>query len=271
MRLRGVRGGVESCAVGGRPVAGSSSGRLEEEAPEEEKPDDEGERDDDELDERQSRYLRGFRTARALSRAVILSARRAACQRSILGRSGRLTISFPQKIRGKAAAGSVLRAHARRAAEGGGRAGGFVKKALDVIVCLTDSSPESSGALGEKLNREGQRVVRSRTAAGMVLLVLAAHAFVASATHFHTPFVAAGGSSQAALQSRDANDQGAPPSGEANCFLCRLQRDCAGGVRHSAPALAPPPAVSVEHESVGETAVRTARLLLRSGRAPPLA
>jgi hypothetical protein len=106
---------------------------------------------------------------------------------------------------------------------------------------------------------------------GVVLFVLAAHAFVASATHFHTPFVVADGSSQAAWQSRDANEQGAPPSSEANCFLCRLQRDCAGGVQHSAPALAPPPVVSVEHESVRETPVRSARLRLRSGRAPPLA
>ncbi len=104
-----------------------------------------------------------------------------------------------------------------------------------------------------------------------MLLVLAAHAFVASATHFHTPFAVADGSSQAALQSRDAKEEGVPPSGEANCFLCRLQRDFVGGLQQSAPALAPPSAVSVEHESVRETPVRTARLLLRSGRAPPLA
>ena len=124
--------------------------------------------------------------------------------------------------------------------------------------------------LGEKLNREGRRVVRSRTAAGVVLLVLVAHAFVASATHFHTP-LAADRSAQAAAQSRDARGQNVPPSGDANCFLCRLQRDFVSGVQQAAPTLAPPPAPAVEHESVRETAVRTARLLLRPGRAPPLA
>ncbi len=125
--------------------------------------------------------------------------------------------------------------------------------------------------LGERLNREGRRVVRSRAAAGVVLLILAAHAFVASATHFHTPLVAADASARPALQSRDEKGQSAPQSGEANCFLCRLQRDFVNGLQQSAPALAAPPAVSVEHESVRETPVRTARLLLRSGRAPPLA
>lgn len=125
--------------------------------------------------------------------------------------------------------------------------------------------------LGEKLNRDGRKVVRSRTAAGVVLLVLVAHAFVASATHFHAPLFNADRSAQAAVQSRDARGQNAPPSGDANCFLCRLQRDFVSGVQQSAPALSPPPAVSVEHESVRETPVRTARMLLRAGRAPPLA
>lgn len=104
-----------------------------------------------------------------------------------------------------------------------------------------------------------------------MLLVLVAHAFVVSATHFHTLSVPADGSSQAALQSRDATEQSAPPSGDANCFLCRLQREFAGGVQQSAPALAPPPAISAEHEFTRKTTVRTARLLLRCGRAPPLA
>lgn len=163
--------------------------------------------------------------------------------------------------------------HARAGSKRGAkeRACGFIKTGRDVIVCLTDSSTESAGALGEKLNRGGRGVVRSRAAAGVVLLVLVAHAFVANATHFHTPLAADDRSAQAAVQSRDARGQNAPPSGDANCFLCRLQRDFVSGVQQSASTLAPPPAVSVEHESARETPRRTARPLMRPGRAPPLA
>jgi hypothetical protein len=107
--------------------------------------------------------------------------------------------------------------------------------------------------------------------AGAVLLVLALHAFVASATHFHASFVPADGTSQAVLQSPDDSGQSTAPPGDANCFVCRLQRDFVNGVQQAAPALAPPPAVAVEHEPFRETPVRTARLLLRAGRAPPLA
>jgi len=104
-----------------------------------------------------------------------------------------------------------------------------------------------------------------------MLLALALHAFVASATHFHTSFAPANGASQAVLESRDDLGQGTAPSGDASCFLCRLQRDFVNGVQQSAPALAPPPAVAVEHEPFRETPVLTTRLLLRAGRAPPLA
>jgi hypothetical protein len=104
-----------------------------------------------------------------------------------------------------------------------------------------------------------------------VLLVLALHAFVASATHFHTSFVPAAGASQAVLESRDDAGQGTAPSGDANCFLCRLQRDFAGVLQQSPPALAPPPTVAFEYEPFRETPVRAARPLRRAGRAPPLA
>ncbi|HJQ32640.1 MAG TPA: hypothetical protein VJ866_10690 [Pyrinomonadaceae bacterium] len=125
--------------------------------------------------------------------------------------------------------------------------------------------------MGGKLNREGQRIVRSRKAVGAVLLVLALHAFVASATHFHASFAPANGASQAVLESRDDAGQRTTPSSDANCLLCRLQRDFVGGVQPAAPALAPPPTITVEHESVREAPVRTTRLLMRAGRAPPLA
>ena len=104
-----------------------------------------------------------------------------------------------------------------------------------------------------------------------MLLVLALHAFVASATHFHTSFAPANGASQAVLEGRDDAGQNTAPSGDANCLLCRLQRDFVGGVQPAAPALAPPPAVASEHEPFRETHVNTTRLLLRAGRAPPLA
>ena len=104
-----------------------------------------------------------------------------------------------------------------------------------------------------------------------MLLVLVAHAFVASATHFHASFVPSAGSAQAALQSRDEGGHSAPSSGEARCLLCRLQRDFASVVQHSTLVLAPPPAAAVKHESLRNTPAPAVRSLLRSGRAPPLA
>ena len=126
-------------------------------------------------------------------------------------------------------------------------------------------------ALGEKLNREGQGIARWRAALGAALLVLAAHAFVASATHFHAPSVRAEGAAQAAFKGQDDGERGAPQSGDPRCFLCRLQRDFVSDLQQSAPALAPPAPPTLEHELTHQTPALAARTLLRPGRAPPLA
>ena len=125
--------------------------------------------------------------------------------------------------------------------------------------------------MGEKLNREGRGLVRPRAAAGLVLLLLAAHAFVASATHFHASLAPAVGSSQPALLSREEGERGTPTPGDPRCFLCRLQRDFISDLEQSAPALAPPGSATLEHESAHHAPARDARTLLRPGRAPPLA
>ena len=104
-----------------------------------------------------------------------------------------------------------------------------------------------------------------------MLLVLAAHAFVASATHFHAPSARAAASSQTALASQSEGERGTPPSGDTRCFLCRLQRDFVSDLQHSVPALALPAPATLEHESAQQTPALTTRTLLRRGRAPPLA
>lgn len=125
--------------------------------------------------------------------------------------------------------------------------------------------------MGVKLDRQWREVVRSRAAAGLVLLVLAAHAFVASATHFHAPAAGAAGSSQTALARQGGGEREAPPSGDARCLMCRLQRNFVTGVPDSTPVLASPAALAPEHEFLRNTRACPAPTSLRSGRAPPLA
>jgi hypothetical protein len=103
------------CGVGGssptavrEPVCGASFGRLEHEAPEEEEADKEDEHDDNDLNFSHSQFLRSL-CDRLWFRADILSAHRAACQRSSPVCPNRRGRHFPLKIRKKTAAGSLRR------------------------------------------------------------------------------------------------------------------------------------------------------------------
>ena len=115
-----------------------------------------------------------------------------------------------------------------------------------------------------------RRFVRSRAAASLLLLALTAHAFVASATHFHR--LPQPGASPAQVTFRNGEDRGeGAPLGadEKQCLLCRLQRNLVTDLQHAALVIAAPPASTPVHEPLHEVAARAGTILLRQGRAPP--
>ena len=116
-----------------------------------------------------------------------------------------------------------------------------------------------------------QKFVRSRAAAGLLLLVLTVHAFVASSTHFHR-LPQPGGASPARVNVQSGEDrrEGAPLGGdEKQCLLCRLQRNFVSDLQQAALVIAPLPARTPAPEPLHETAMRAGSVLLRQGRAPP--
>lgn len=123
--------------------------------------------------------------------------------------------------------------------------------------------------MGDKLSSPGSKIVRSRAAAGLLLLALTAHAFVAGTTHFHR--VAQPGALPAhAVRSGEERGPDAPLAGdEKQCLLCRLQRNLVSDLQHATVVLAPPPAWTPGHEHLHQVAARTGSALLRQGRAPP--
>ena len=111
-----------------------------------------------------------------------------------------------------------------------------------------------------------------RYARGLVLLVLLAHAFVVSATHFH---VAAGldpaRASGAAVGRPDESRKTPLKGGEEQCLVCRLQRNFNNGLmRYATPEVASPLAKPLVFPSLEQASVRSARRLSATGRAPPL-
>ena len=127
-----------------------------------------------------------------------------------------------------------------------------------------------SRRLGEKLSIQARRFARSRAAAGLLLLALTAHAFVAGATHFHRIVQPGASHAQTAVRGGEERGQEAPLTGdERQCLLCRLQRNLVSDLRHSALVIAPPPASTPVHGHLQEAAARAATLRLRQGRAPP--
>jgi hypothetical protein len=124
--------------------------------------------------------------------------------------------------------------------------------------------------LGEKLSWRGLAFVRSRAAAGLLLLALTAHAFVAGSTHFHRLAQPGPSPAQSAAQSGEERGQGAPLAGdEKQCLLCRLQRNFISDLQHAALLIAPSRARTHGHELLQEQAALHGSVLLRQGRAPP--
>lgn len=105
-----------------------------------------------------------------------------------------------------------------------------------------------------------------------MLLVLLAHAFVVSATHFHSftglDTSRANGSS---VSRTDENRKAPLANGEEQCLVCRLQRNFNNGLmRHATPEVVALNAKSVAFATLEQTSTPTARVLSRKGRAPPL-
>jgi hypothetical protein len=126
--------------------------------------------------------------------------------------------------------------------------------------------------LGERLSIQARRFVRSRAAAGLLLLALTAHAFVAGATHFHRIPQPGALPAQAALGSGEDRGEGAPLGGdEKQCLLCRLQRNLVTDLEHATLVIAAPPAWTPVPEHLHQASARAGALKLRQGRAPPSA
>jgi len=124
--------------------------------------------------------------------------------------------------------------------------------------------------LGEKLSSQVQKFVRSRAAAGLFLLALTAHAFVAGSTHFHRITQPGALPAQAFAQSREERPQGAPlGSDERQCLLCRLQRNLVTDLQHATLVLDPAVARTLGHEHFQAQVALSGLVLLRQGRAPP--
>jgi hypothetical protein len=124
--------------------------------------------------------------------------------------------------------------------------------------------------LGEKLNGQVRMLMRSRAAAGVLLLALTAHAFVAGATHFHRVVQPGTGFTQTAIQGSEEHGQGVPlGADERQCLLCRLQRNLVADLQHAALVIVAPPAPKPLPELLLEAAARPGAMLLRQGRAPP--
>lgn len=126
--------------------------------------------------------------------------------------------------------------------------------------------------MGEKLSSQVQRIVRSRAAAGLLLLALTAHAFVAGATHFHRLPQPGASHTQVALRNGEGRGGGTPLGGdEKQCLLCRLQRNFVSDLEHATLVIAAPLAPTPSHQHLPEVAARPGSVLLRQGRAPPTA
>ncbi|HEX8721521.1 MAG TPA: hypothetical protein VF736_12875 [Pyrinomonadaceae bacterium] len=114
--------------------------------------------------------------------------------------------------------------------------------------------------------------MRSRAAAGLLLLVLTAHAFVAGTTHFHRAAVGGAQPAQASLDGGDSGGRGAPLAGdETQCLLCRLQRNLVSESLNGALPVAPPPAEPRDYAAPRDASARASRAQSPRGRAPPSA
>jgi hypothetical protein len=148
----------------------------------------------------------------------------------------------------------------------------FIKADLSAIVSLSRLFHKGKvrETLGDKLSSQVGKLVRSRAAAGLLLLVLTAHAFVAGATHFHRVAQSGANPTQVAFRNGEERGGGARLGGDdKQCLLCRLQRNLVSDLQQATLVIAPPPAWTPGHEHLHETAARPGSVLLRQGRAPP--
>ncbi len=124
--------------------------------------------------------------------------------------------------------------------------------------------------MSDGLLKRWRRFVRPRAAAGLLLLAVTAHAFVAGATHFHHRALSNAHAGHAAVHGSEGGGQSAPLSAdEGRCLLCRLQRSFVSDLQDSTASFEPPPADAHGFNSLRKVSVRAARSLLPSGRAPP--
>ncbi|HEV2706407.1 MAG TPA: hypothetical protein VGV59_10815 [Pyrinomonadaceae bacterium] len=126
-----------------------------------------------------------------------------------------------------------------------------------------------------------QNNVRRARAAGSpllsaLLLLLFAHAFMASATHFHRP--ASAGATSAANSAptasygvRDEADTERDASFHAQCLLCRLQRNFISDLAHADARTAATPQTHEGGTSHLVLSFSQGTFLIPAGRAPPLA
>lgn len=105
-----------------------------------------------------------------------------------------------------------------------------------------------------------------------MLLVLLAHAFVVSATHFHVVAgLDASRASGAAVSRQDESRKAPLTGGEEQCLVCRLQRNFNNGLmQHATPEVASPLAKPLVFPSLEQASVHSAQRLSATGRAPPL-
>lgn len=112
--------------------------------------------------------------------------------------------------------------------------------------------------------------MRPRAAAALLLLVVTAHAFVAGSTHFHRGAASSAPADRAAAHDGEGGGQSAPLAGdEAQCLLCRLQRNFVSDLQGATLSVVPPPADAHGFASLSKVSASAARSLLPSGRAPP--
>jgi hypothetical protein len=124
--------------------------------------------------------------------------------------------------------------------------------------------------LGETQGIQAQSFVRSRAAAGLILLALVAHAFFAVSTHFHRPARLGAGPAHAALHNGEGRGEKAPLGGEEKqCLLCRLQRNLVSDLQHATFVITAPHAWTPVRELFHDADARPGAMLLRQGRAPP--
>jgi hypothetical protein len=116
------------------------------------------------------------------------------------------------------------------------------------------------------------KVFGRRSLRAALLLLLVVHAAQASAAHTHLTgnLATRPASGAAASVSRDGDSRDArEDENEAQCLLCRLQRNLSSSLYNSAPTFTEPSAKPVTAEAVSPESTHNFFRRAPSGRAPP--